>query len=220
MIKKISDLMLAVCCMFFIISAAVVFTLNFRPLYYADIDWLKIEETSGYPREVIQENYDALIDYNSMWFSGELEFPSLTMSEEGKIHFEEVKVIFVLFQQMLLVTGILCAAGIIWKWKKDRIFLKWASIFTVVIPVIVGILVALNWDAVFITFHKLCFKNDYWIFDPSTDPVIEILPDAYFMHCAIMILVLVILGSIICRVVYRMTDCSKNHHGMILSSTV
>ena len=38
---------------------------------------------------------------------------------------------------------------------------------------------------------------------PATDPVINILPDAYFLHCAVMILVLVILGSFICGLIYR-----------------
>lgn len=207
--RKVSNIVVAVCCMLFIISAAVVFTLNFRPLYYADINWLHIEQNSGYSREVILENYNALIDYNSIFFQGELEFPTLPMSESGKIHFEEVKVIFVLFQQMLLVTGILSILGILWKWRKDRSFLKWTAIFTVVIPVVLGILVALNWNTVFIMFHKICFQNDYWLFDPNTDPVIEILPDSYFMHCAILILVIVILGSAICGIIYKKCGKSK-----------
>ena len=47
-------------------------------------------------------------------------------------------------------------------------------------------------------FSSACFNNDYWLFDPTTDPIINILPDVYFMHCTIMIFVLVMAGSLLC----------------------
>ena len=56
----------AIALMLFIISAAVTITLNFRPLFYFDIDYLDIEAQSGFSKEDIRKNYDALIDYNSM----------------------------------------------------------------------------------------------------------------------------------------------------------
>ena len=56
-------------------------------------------------------------------------------------------------------------------------------------------MIALNWEKVFISFHELVFQNDYWLFDPVTDPVILVLPDEYFMHCAIMIIGIVLLGA-------------------------
>ena len=165
---------------FFIISFAVVFTLNFRPLYYFDIGHLNISQTSGYPENEIRENYDVLIDYNSIFGPDTLEFPTLAMSDSGRIHFEEVKVIFVAIQITCMITLILGAAGIIWqKKKKDWRFLKYASILTIAIPVILGILISMNWDQAFVTFHHIFFNNDYWIFDAATDPVITILPG----HC-------------------------------------
>ena len=60
-----------------------------------------------------------------------------------------------------------------------------------------------NGDRFFVLFHKLFFNNDYWIFDETTDPVIRILPDGFFLHCAFMILFLIILGSVICLFCYR-----------------
>ena len=81
-----------------IISVSVVLTLAFRPLYYLDISLLNIPEDSGYSREEIRENYDVLIDYNLSFGGGELEFPSLAMSEPGRIHFEEVRDIFNIFK--------------------------------------------------------------------------------------------------------------------------
>lgn len=187
-----------------IISVSVVFTLAFRPLYYMDISALHISEDSGYSEEEIRENYDVLIDYNMSLGRDELEFPTLAMSEPGRIHFEEVRDIFNIFKYMALAGVVLSAAGIVLSTRrKEYRYLKFTSVLAVALPAALGLLVALNWDWAFVAFHHLAFDNDYWIFDPATDPVITILPDTFFMHCALMILGCVVLGSVVCALVYR-----------------
>ena len=198
------NILLALALTLFIISAAVVVTLNFRPLYYLDVDLLHIAETSGLPRAEILENYNTLIDYNSIFGTKELVFPTLAMSETGCIHFEEVKNVFAFFEITLIVSGVLVLAGVIYRhFKKNPGYLLLSGILTVALPLVLGILIALNWQTVFILFHKIVFRNDYWIFDAATDPVITILPDAFFMHCALLILALVVLGSVVCLILYR-----------------
>lgn len=194
----------------FIISFSVFFTLNFRPLYYFDIDALNIEECSGYPRDEIIANYDVLIDYNSITGPKTLEFPTLAMSESGRIHFEEVKVIFIAVEILGFITLILCIAGILYaRCQKDWHFLKYTAILTVAIPAVLGAFIALNWEQCFITFHHIFFNNDYWIFSPDTDPVIKILPDTFFLHCAAMILILVLSGSLLCFILYYLLHSKK-----------
>lgn len=194
-----------------IISVSVVFTLAFRPLYYLDISALNIPEESGYSKEEIRENYDVLIDYNMSFGGGRLEFPSLAMSEPGRIHFEEVRDIFNLFKYMAMAGTVLSMAGIVFCIRRREYrYLKLTSILAVALPAVLGIMVALNWDWAFVAFHHLAFNNDYWIFDPATDPVITILPDTFFMHCALMILVCVALGSIICGLLYRRCGRSRS----------
>lgn len=198
------NILLALALTLFIISAAVVVTLNFRPLYYLDVDLLHISETSGLPREEILENYNALIDYNSIFGTKTLVFPTLAMSETGRIHFEEVKNVFAFFEITLIVSGALILAGVIYRhFKKNPGYLLLSGILTVALPLVLGVLIALNWQTVFVLFHKIVFRNDYWIFDAATDPVITILPDAFFMHCALLILALVVLGSVVCLLLYR-----------------
>lgn len=184
------NILISLCLALFIISASVTITLNFRPLYYHDISSLKIEETSGFSKKVIRENYDALIDYNQFFYSGKLKL-TLPMSREGRIHFEEVKRIFVGIECLCVITLILSCFLI-----KRKI--RSRNIVTVLLPVIVGILCAVNWDAAFTLFHEIMFRNDYWIFDEATDPVIMILPDAFFLHCAVMIILLILIGSLLC----------------------
>lgn len=196
--KTISNWILALIYMLFIISCSVTLTLNFRPLYYFDIDHLNISELSGLPKEEIKENYDALIDYNVLPGKSELKFPTLAMSEPGRIHFVEVKRIFVAFEAIGVITLVLGIAGTMWKRKRKEFgFLKIAGILTVAVPAVLGIFIAANWDKAFVTFHHIFFNNDYWIFDPAKDPVITILPDTFFLHCAVMILGGVVLGALI-----------------------
>ena len=205
-VRKPWHMLLAVLMMCAMISLSVVIILHFRPLYYLDIKILDIPNQSGFSVEEIRENYDALIDYNSMLFTGELEFPSLPQSESGRVHFEEVKVIFVFFQKAAIVTGLLSVIGIILlRRERPKWYLKYAGILTVVLPLAVGAAIAVNWDRVFVLFHELMFDNDYWLFDAATDPVILILPDAFFMHCAVGIVGLVVVGAVGCLVGYRMS---------------
>ncbi len=197
------DVVTACVLFLFILSFSVTFTLNFRPLYYMDIELLEIENRSGIPEDEIRENYDVLIDYNSMFTEEELKFPTLAMSENGKIHFEEVKMIFVMFQRMAVVTAILGLVLIFAHRKtKSRRYLKYTGVLTILIPALLGAAMAINWDKAFVVFHEIAFDNDFWIFDATTDPVITILPDTFFLHCAAMILGLVVAGSVLCLVLY------------------
>ncbi len=179
--KNIINFLLPVVGFLFIISISVVFTLNFRPLYYFDMEFLDIEVRSGLEEEDIKQNYDALIDYNFMFNDDEeLVLPTLSQSTEGIIHFQEVKQIFVLFQYMAVVLFlILVPIVIVHAWNHDFIFLKYTAILTFAVPAVIGTLIALVWDKVFVWFHKIAFNNDYWIFDPRKDPVIRILPDEW-----------------------------------------
>jgi len=200
----LADVVTALVLFLFIVSFSVTVTLNFRPLYYMDIDLLAIEERSGIPKDEIIENYDVLIDYNSMFSDAELVFPTLAMSETGRIHFEEVKVIFVLFQRMALLGGLAGAVLVALHMRKRSYrFWKLTGIFTLLIPAVLGAAMAVNWDKAFVVFHKIAFDNDYWIFDARTDPVITILPDTFFLHCAAMILVLIVVGSLLSFAIYK-----------------
>lgn len=194
---KFTDILIGIVFTLLFISIGVIAAVNFRFIYYLDISFLKIAETSGYSKEVIIENYDALIDYNSPFFSKELQFPTLPASASGLQHFSEVKNIFVSFYYIGLVS-LIAALGIILykKRQRDRSYLLVSSITVLVIPAVAAIGCAINFDATFVFFHKIFFRNDYWLFDPVTDPVISILPDTFFLHELIVIILFVVLGSL------------------------
>ncbi len=188
-----------ICLTLFIFSGAVVCTLFSRWLYYLDIRFLDIPAYSGMSTSAIRENYDALIDYCRVWHRGDLVFPSLSMSEAGRIHFQECKRIFDVLQIVFAVTFLGSLISYIRNRRRNNLrYLRMAGILLVMIPIILGVLAALDWNRFFVTFHHIFFRNEYWLFDPQTDPVILMLPDTYFLHCAVMILLIIFIGALIC----------------------
>lgn len=194
---KITDWGIGVLFTLFFISIGVILVINFRPLYEWDINFLDIEVSSGMTKDVIMENYNALIDYCSPFFTGELAFPTLAASEAGLFHFKEVKDIFIMFYWLLPLTGIPLLGIVFYKKKKqDYGYLLPSSLTCIILPIVVSLACMINFDKTFVIFHKLFFNNDYWIFDPVTDPIIRLLPEEFFLHCAIFIVLIVILGSL------------------------
>ena len=63
--------------------------------------------------------------------------------------------------------------------------LSWFSLL--IIFAIIILLASINFDAAFVKFHEIFFNNDLWLLDPSTDLMIRMLPQEYFMSLAIKI---------------------------------
>jgi len=202
--KKIINVISSVIFSVLIISAIIKFTVGFKQLYYFDIDYLNIPILSGLSKEEIKNNYDYMIDYNLDKESREFELPSIKSSENGKIHFEEVRNIFQvlnkIFNISLIFSIIILIINIL---NKNIRFFKTTSKTLIVIPLILMAPIILNFDGSFVLFHKLMFNNDYWIFDPTLDPVINILPEEFFFHAGMMILILIIIASLTNYSIYK-----------------
>lgn len=200
--KKLLHFLTAVALFFTAVCLSVIVTLNCRPLYYHDIDALDIPSDSGLDEAEIRKNYDALIDYNSPFFSGELELPSMKMSEEGRIHFVEVRNIFCAIWLIFAVGTVVSAVLIYFLRKEKPWYLLVSSVVSLAVPAAVGIFIAVDWEKAFILMHKVLFRNDFWSFNPLTDPVIWILPSEYFMHCGVMIVSLILFFAVAAFVLF------------------
>jgi len=201
--RKSSQILLGIILAFTFLSEAVVFTLNFRPLYEWDMKNYNLEESTGISAETIMKQYDTLIAYNRIGGPDTLSFPDLTASETGLFHFAEVKQLFLFFQWGLILGILFSAAGIFYFRKKSKLYLEVAGLISLIAPVIVGILALLFWDYFFVAFHKIFFRNNYWLFDETTDPIILLLPDGFFLHCAMLIVGLFLAGGAISMVLYK-----------------
>lgn len=208
--KKFLNILFSICISIVIIVGVINFTVGFKQLYYFDVDYLNISELSGISKDDIKLNYDYLIDYNLNKNVSEFKLPTLKSSPQGKIHFEEVRNIFQNINKLAKVLIIVSLIGIIFNAKNKNIkILKTTSITLIIMPLLLAIPVLLNFEKSFIIFHKLLFRNDYWIFSPDLDPVINILPEEFFFHAGVMILMLILLVSILLFVIYKLCKSTK-----------
>ena len=194
----------------FLISS-VYFTLLFKPLYYMDIGILHIENSSGLNKNELKSNYNYVITYITQNTNEEFNLPTLPSSIHGKIHFKEVKVIFDKLKIMLFSSLLISTIGILVNKKRKTIrYLLTSSISLIVISLLLLIPFLVNFDKSFTTFHHIFFNNDYWLFDIKSDPIITILPQSFFFHCAILIIFLITMCSITLSFIYKTTKRSHS----------
>lgn len=202
--KKLLNMLISFALAIFIISGSVILGLKCKSLYYYDVKNLNISAMSGFTEEEIKKNYDYLIDYNLNENVEEFHLPTIKYSKEGKIHFEEVRNIFQVVKKVFYLSGIISTLGIILSIKNKNIkFLNTTSIMTILLPIITAIPLVMNFNYFFIKFHEAVFSNDYWIFDPDIDPVINILPQDIFFHIGILILAIILVVSTLLQIFYR-----------------
>jgi len=177
--------------------------LSGRWLYDREIGALQIELTSGLSREEIIENYDAVILFLSPFNQEQFSMPGIPASAGGVNHFEDVKAILngLYFAGAAAFVLMVCIVLLFRKKAGTRSLLA-ASISSLALPAVMAGGIALNFDGFFVLFHKIFFTNDDWLFDPITDPVINILPSEYFMHCGIVLAVSWVLGGLVFLVLH------------------
>ncbi|MEN1935390.1 TIGR01906 family membrane protein [Paenibacillus sp. 102] len=203
-LDRLITVIVSYCIAFFIFAIATTIVVYGKWLYYADIHFLNIPDLANMTESEIKKNYDVLITYLSPFYQGSLQFPTLDMSTNGRIHFVDVKNILVNIQYgMCMALGIALLGGWYLLRKRKVKFLLHGAILTIIFPIVLTLPIIINFEKSFVLFHKLLFSNDYWQFDSEKDPVILMLPEQFFMHAACVILLFILLGSAICYFMYR-----------------
>lgn len=184
-----------------LLAGAIAAPILCRPFYYAHIDPLGLEAQTGLTQEDIRTAYDEMLDY----CLGGKEFSTgvLRWSDSGKDHFTDVRALFLLDLRVLAAGAaallLLLLAGRLCRRAPARLLGRgpcfWAGAGLGGAFLIVGVLAALDFDRAFVLFHSIFFPGKTnWLFDPSSDQIITILPEQFFMNCAILILGILILG--------------------------
>ncbi|AUN04718.1 TIGR01906 family membrane protein [Clostridium botulinum] len=199
------DILLSIILTIIFIIVSVKLTLNFKVLYYWDITNLSIIKNTDLNTKEIKENFNYLIYYLNSHKNITFCLPSLPSSKEGIIHFKDVKNIFNFLDKFLFINIFISIPIIYYKLKitKNVSFLKYSSISTIIIPLLLIIPLILNFDKGFTLFHKFFFSNDYWLFDPNKDPIINLLPETFFFHSVLLILFFIIFFSLISYILYK-----------------
>jgi integral membrane protein (TIGR01906 family) len=182
-----------------VISGSVAVPLLFRPFYYAHIELFDLTRY-GVTVEQIKTAYNQMMDF-CIGLRPDFAVGELIFSQSGMEHFVDVRKLFLLDLWALgLSTVAVVLLALVCRKKKVRPALLaghgagfWGAVGLAAVFLVVGGLAALDFDRAFVIFHALFFPGkSNWTFDWRTDPIILLLPQDFFMNCAILILALVL----------------------------
>ena len=176
---------------------------NWAKNYYKDTEYEEFEELSA---DEIKDAFNEVMDFLTIpgneFGTGKLPYRDWT-----KDHFVDCKFLFDLNIICFIISFIGAAVLIIL--NRCKVFDFWypfgmnisfySGSFTLGGFGVIGGLVALDFDRAFTVFHVIFFPGkDNWVFDPVFDRIVMILPQNFFMNCAILIFSSIILLCIGC----------------------
>lgn len=153
------------------------------PLLYIFVSVQKTYEIVNMTVLKVMDNYNQLMGYLIWPFNQKLKMTNFPTSANAAQHFADVKKLFILAIAVFLI----CI--IIWLIAKkyhqvDYLQLDKAwIILLMVIPILIVPFAVTNFDSFFVFFHHMFFSNSNWLFDPATDPIIDVLTEEFFGAC-------------------------------------
>lgn len=203
-LNKLLSVIMSIAVALALLTGSIATPILIRPFYYAQIQPLELESASGLSRDEIIQAYDEVLDY-CIGASDEFSAGVLPFSASGSAHFADCRVLFIL--DLWLLAGSVIVIVLLKLYDKRRRLPRlgrhgapfWGAAGMAALLVLIGIAAATDFDRAFTVFHSLFFHGkDNWVFNASTDPVILIMPEAFFRNCAILILaVLLVISAVI-----------------------
>ncbi|MBF6978106.1 TIGR01906 family membrane protein [Aerococcaceae bacterium zg-BR22] len=144
----------------------------------------------GLTKQQLFVNIAQLMHYLISPFQTNLSFANFSSSAGGLQHFVEVKRLM----QWNFVLSIIGIIYLVWTLKPKRTkrvlydVQQWLKL-TAYFPLILLFFIVVAFDKLFVLFHQLFFRNDLWLFNPITDPIINVLPQSLFMMYFILAIV-------------------------------
>ena len=188
--KKVLGTLAAVCWLVFGITGAVRWTAGDGGLLAAEMLQAAPPETSGLP----VGEYPGVGTMTAEYLTGEREAFQYTVQgaevfqEHEAAHMADCRDLIRLDTIVCILCGtaalLLTACGL---WRRDgrRDFLRGAvygMLGTAGVVLIFGIWAAVNFNGLFVTFHKVAFRNDGWLLNPKTDLLIRLMPISFFVR--------------------------------------
>ena len=200
--NRLVSVLLMITLALFAISAGIAAPILSRSFYKMHVSNLHLPEITEWSEDEIVEAYDDVMNF--LLHDSEFGTGVLKWSEAGKAHFTDVRGLFQLDLWIFGVTGglLILLLLISVKIRPTRFGNRgpsfWAGMGVLAAFLIIGGLGAADFDRAFTVFHHIFFpgKNN-WLFDPSEDQIIQILPEIYFRNCAILAISLILLLCVI-----------------------
>lgn len=189
---KFRDILGIVGIFVFILTFAISLTIWAIPLYQFSLQHFNVPERVGMTYDQIMENYYVLMEYLHLPWIDTLSLPDFPVSASGAFHFYEVKLLFYVNYGLLALSSV-GSVFYLRKLQKERTFWKLVNPFKIAIfvPFVLLLILALDFNWMFVMFHEILFNNDAWLFNAATDPIIRVLPQEFFMYCFILAFTLI-----------------------------
>ena len=210
--KKLLSLVTAIAVALALLTGAVAVPTLVRPIYYAHITALDLPEKSGMTQEEIIDAYDEVLDYCT-GVTDEFSAGILPFSAEGADHFKDCRQLFLLDYWLFAASMAVLAAVIVYarKHKLHRFLNRgpafWGATGLSAMLLVIGTAAATNFDKAFTLFHTLFFPGkDNWVLYANVDPIIRIMPEEFFRNCAIVILGIIVVVTIVIVLIDKLTE--------------
>ena len=204
--NKLPAIVMSIAVALAILTGSIAAPIIIRPFYYAQIDPLELERSSGLSREEIIEAYDEVLDY-CIGVSGEFSAGVLPFSESGSAHFADCRTLFIL--DLWLFFGSMAAIALLKLYRRRHEIPRlrghgaafWGAAGIGAVLLVIGAAAATNFDRAFTLFHTLFFPSkDNWVLYANVDPIIRIMPVEFFRDCALTILGLILAVTVVITV--------------------
>ena len=188
--KKTLGVLAAVCWLVFGITGAIRWVAGDGGLLAAEMLRAAPPETSGLP----EGEYPGVGTMTAEYLTGKREAFQYTVQgtevfqEHEAAHMADCRDLIRLDTTVCIACGIaallLTACGL---WRRDgrRDFLRGmirGMLGVAGIVLILGTWAAVNFSGLFVTFHKVAFRNDGWLLNPRTDLLIRLMPVSFFVR--------------------------------------
>lgn len=151
-------------------------------------------EDTGLPAAEYPAVVDMIIDYLAGW-NGPFqhiytvdgsEFAAFNQKEQA--HMKDVQALFELCKWVALISASIfglalhaSGRGIAWHAFRRTLLAILAAVTALII------LACIDFNSLFVLFHKVAFTNDLWLLNPQTDLLIRLMPIEFFISCAAII---------------------------------
>jgi integral membrane protein (TIGR01906 family) len=201
------------CFFLWLLAFWIAVTVNFSPIYYYFVYQNNLGAKIGLSNGELISQYHQLMAYlNFPWISS-LNL-KIKMSANGLSHFADVKQLFILDYVCLAVTSFV-AVKEVYEMHKNNAWWQLYQPVCYILAVVLGIftIAILDFSDFFISFHQLLFRNQNWVFDPKTDPIIKVLPESFFTVMFVFFFIL-FLGSLFWCLIISRKNLLKKKRGL------
>lgn len=189
--KKLSHILQFLSIFLLSVLIPIILVANLKGFYLGEFRRLDVySQFLNHPQLEVEEKLGEVLAYIQFRTPELNEF----FSTEDRLHMEDVRGLFLLAYATIIISFIFAFANKHSSTKVSKVA-NYFSIYFVLIIFLANLF--FSFDKLFVLFHQVFFRNDYWLLDPSTSNLIKLFPQEIFVKQAAFIGLTIIVISIV-----------------------